>query len=292
MPVETIAQARSRACEHLPAIDVDVLLANCLGRNRAWLIAHADDTFNAELFQKFQGQIARRVQGEPVAYITGQHEFWSLSLAITPDVLDPRPDTEILVEAALKKMGPCFAGAIADMGTGSGAIALALASEHPTATVYATDINPAALQLANVNASNLGLTNLYFRQGHWFTAFAKEPKALKFDAIVSNPPYIADDDVALQSLTAEPRQALVSAENGLADINHLISQAPSFLKPGGWLMLEHGSTQASVIRQRLIDERYRQISTIPDLAGLDRVTIAQAPPIDVTNPAARRGTRP
>jgi release factor glutamine methyltransferase len=220
----------------------------------------------------FEAGITRLLAGEPLAYITGIREFWSLPLAVSAAVLIPRPETELLVERCLGLLpdAPCR---IADLGTGSGAIALALARERPAWRIVATDASPAALEVAAVNRKRLQLQNVELHLSHWCNALP----APDFDAILSNPPYIAAGDAALASLGHEPRGALVAAEQGFADLLEIAGQARSRLLRGGVLLLEHGSTQAPRLREALVAMGYDRVASLRDLAGHERITEAFSP---------------
>jgi len=255
------------------ALDAEILLAHVLQITRAQLYASAEQPVNSAQEKLFTALIARHVAGEPVAYIIGYREFWSLSIKVTADTLIPRPETEHVVECVLRKLPhdkPCK---VADLGTGSGAIALALASECPRWNLVATDKMPAALQVARQNATRLQLNNIQFYQGSWCEALGSE----LYDAIVSNPPYIDDqgqywrDNLNL----FEPRTALLAEEAGLADLHTIIRQAPQHLKPGGWLVLEHGYDQGNAVKQLLIQYGYNSVESQHDLANIARVVVAQ-----------------
>ena len=255
-------------------LDTELLLAEALGAGRALLIAHPQRELSSPQLQKFDDYLARRRRGEPIAYILGRREFWSLELSVNEAVLVPRPETELLVEAALAALAGFSDQSvrIADMGTGSGAIALAIASERADASVVAVDSSAAALAVARHNAVQLGIGNVSFVLSHWFDALGDT----NFDMVVSNPPYVANDDphLARGDLRFEPRQALVSGEDGLSDIRLLADQGRQFLRPGGKLLLEHGWQQGEAVRRILEERGYQAVRTLPDLAGLDRVTMA------------------
>lgn len=256
----------------IPRLDAELLIAAATGLSRALLLARDDDVPDREVVARVRERLARRAAGEPLAYIEGRREFWSLELAVSPDVLVPRPETELLVEATLERLD---AGVreVVDLGTGSGAIALALAHERPRWQVIGTDASAAALGVATANASRLGLANLRFLSGHWCAPL----EGLCFDAIVSNPPYIAVGDPALPALRFEPQHALVADDGGFSDLMTLVRQAPDCLKPGGWLLLEHGSTQAGRVATALTARGFQHVSTLADLAGHERVTLGQWP---------------
>ncbi|MEG1771327.1 MAG: peptide chain release factor N(5)-glutamine methyltransferase, partial [Comamonas sp.] len=236
----TLQQALHQAQQAgLSRIDAQLLLLHAVGRpdaGRAWLLTHDTDALTAEQQQAFDALTARRRAGEPVAYLTGRKEFYGLALQIDARVLDPRPDTETLVDWALEVLADWNAPRIVDLGTGSGAIALALQRERPDASVWAVDASADALAVAAGNAHSLGL-GVQFAQGSWLQALAPDQR---FDAIVTNPPYIAADDPHLAALTHEPLSALASGADGLDDIRAIIEQSPAHLAPGGWLLIEHG----------------------------------------------------
>jgi release factor glutamine methyltransferase len=251
--------------------EAELLLAHALRRPRAWLYAHADDTVPDVVLGPFDALIERRLLGEPIAQILGRQGFWSLDLRITPDVLIPRADTELLVERALAVLGQDASVRVADLGTGSGAIALAIASERPLAEMVATDASIAALDVARTNAEALGLASrMRLVHGDWFAAL----RGQRFDAIVSNPPYLADDDPHLQlgDLRFEPRAALVSGGEGLDAIRVIVRDAPAHLLPGGWLMLEHGWEQGEAVRALLATAGFADIATHRDIEARERVT--------------------
>lgn len=258
-------QPRSDSAE----LDARLLLAQALGVTLSRLYSDPQTTIDAVALDRFQHSVERRASGEPLAYITGHCGFWTLELAVNPAVLVPRPDTETLVEAALEllPLGDC---SIIDLGTGSGAIALALASERPAWHVTATDASPSALACAGANAERLLPGRVQFLHGHWFEPIA----ARRFDAIVSNPPYVAPGDHHLQApeLQHEPAGALVAADNGRADLAHISCLAPDHLNPGGWLLLEHGHDQGADVRELLQQHGFGTIGTRKDLGGNERVT--------------------
>jgi release factor glutamine methyltransferase len=256
----------------LPRLDAQLLLLHALGQdlhNRAWLMAHDTEEVSEAALQAVTTAVQRRLQGEPMAYITGHKEFFGLDLLVDARVLDPRPDTETLVDWALEVLPPqsAYAPRVLDLGTGSGAIALALKATRPELTVHATDFSIDALEVAHANAQRLGL-NVSFSQGAWFSALA--PDTPRFHAIVSNPPYIAAQDEHLAALTHEPLQALASGTDGLEDLRHLIANAQSHLLPGGWLLLEHGYDQALAVRALLHDAGFELVQSRQDLGGIER----------------------
>ncbi len=256
-----------------PRLDAELLLAEILGVGRGTLLARMDDALDAAQSARFEALIARRAAGEPLAYLTGHREFWSLKLAVTPDVLVPRPESELLVERALALLGPSPA-AVADLGTGSGAIALALARERPAWHIVATDRSAAALAVARANAARLGIGNVEFLPGEWCVPLAGR----RFALIVSNPPYIAADDPALAdpALRHEPALALSPGPTGLEALAAIAIQARAHLEPGGHLLLEHGAGQRAAVARQLVSLGYAHVRCHPDLAGLDRLTEARS----------------
>lgn len=253
-----------------PRLDAEVLLAHVLGTTRARLGSHPEAVVAPRHRERFCLLLERRVAGEPLAYLTGRREFWSLELTVTPAVLIPRPETELLVERALA-LGPAGAARVADLGTGSGAVALALASERPGWRVIATDVSQEALTVARANASALGLRGVEFRRGDWYAGLAAEA----LDLIASNPPYVAADDPAMLALAHEPRGALTPGTDALACLRTLAGGAPQHLRPGGWLLLEHGATQAAEVRAELVLAGLRHVRSHRDLAGHERITEGQ-----------------
>jgi len=254
-------------------IDAELLLAHVLNVSRAWLYAWPEHAPDARQREAFEQQVVARQRGEPVAYLTGHREFWSLDLEVTPAVLIPRPETELLVECALERIPRDRPMRVADLGTGSGAIALAIARERPLARVLATDASDAALDVARRNAARLGIDNATFAQGDWCAALTDG----RFDLIASNPPYIASADAHLETgdLRREPRMALVSGLDGLDAIRRIVADAPAHLAAEGWLLLEHGWDQAARIRALFESHAYADVSSIRDAAGHERVTLAR-----------------
>ena len=275
MPTTTIAQALARAqAQGLARIDAQMLLLHLLGRpvnDRAWLFRHDGDALAPHDGQRYTALCARRAGGEPVAYLTGQKEFWGLPLAVDARVLDPRPDTETLVAWALEVLQNQHAPRIADLGTGSGAIALALQHERRDASVLAVDASLDALAVARANAERLGLP-VRLQHGNWLASITGP-----FDAIVSNPPYIPAQDPHLAALTHEPLSALASGADGLADIRAIIAQAPRALAPGGWLLIEHGWDQAPAVQALLRAAGLAQVQGRNDLAGIARCSGGSMP---------------
>jgi release factor glutamine methyltransferase len=256
-------------------LDAELLLEYVTGRSRSSFLAHPERILPVKAGWSFQQLIKRRLAGEPVAYIRAQQEFWSLLFEVTPAVLIPRPETELVVERALTHLEPTAASRIADLGTGSGAIALAIASERPIAQVHATDLDSAALAVAARNGARLQITNVRWCQGGWLTPL----EGLTFDLIASNPPYIAehDPDLSPQVRQHEPRLALIAGRNGLEAIEQIIAQAPRHLANGGWLVLEHGWRQAPQVSELLVRHGFAHVRSHPDLAGRLRVTEAMQP---------------
>ena len=254
-------------------LDAEVLLASILEKTRSHLHAWPEKILPQESCEKFHQLVKRRVSGEPVAYLTGQREFWSLALAVSTDTLIPRPETETLVTLALEKIPADRCLHIADLGTGSGAVALAIATERPGCRIVATDMSAKALACATSNASRLGIENIRFMQGNWCDPLPREP----FDLILSNPPYIEEQDKHLQQgdVRFEPRSALAAGADGMDDLKRIIACAHPCLREGGWLLLEHGYNQADRVKKQLSTQGYREISSHCDDAGLDRVCMGR-----------------
>ncbi len=268
----TVAAALAWARGCLPEGEALPLLAACLQRPPGWLFAHGELPLAADEHARVQAWAARRVAGEPFAYISGRRGFWTLDLEVNAAVLIPREDTETLVQAALARLPAHAASALADLGTGSGAIALALAAERPTARVLATDASVAALDVARANALRLGLA-VEFRAGDWCAALGVE----RFDLIASNPPYLATDDPHQQQgdLRFEPVSALVSGADGLDALRALCRCAPAHLVAGGWLLLEHGWQQGVAVRGLLRDAGLREVQTLRDAGDRERVSLGR-----------------
>ncbi len=267
----------ARLCVDEARREAELLAEFALGADRAWLFAHAEDPVADAARDRFLDLLARRAGGEPLAYILGHVGFWTLDLEVTPDTLIPRPETELLVEAALARLPEGTAPRVADLGTGSGAIALALASERPQARVLATDASAAALDVARRNAARNEIGNVAFRQGDWLEPLAGE----RFDLIASNPPYVAlgDPHLAQGDLRFEPDAALASGADGLDALRTIARDAPAHLLPGGWLLLEHGLDQGEAVRGLLRDAGFHRIETLRDLEDRERVTLGCRAPV-------------
>ncbi len=250
--------------------DAQVLLAEVLGMTRGRVLSHPETACDAQQSARYLELVARRAAGEPLAYLVGRREFWSLELGVGPAVLVPRPETELLVERALAR-GPAGAARVADLGTGSGAVALALASERPQWHVVATDISAAALAVARNNAAALGLSRVEFRLGDWYAPLAGE----LFDLLVSNPPYVGAADPALALLRHEPRLALTPGCDAMASLRTLAAGAASHLALGGWLLVEHGAEQGAPVRDALVLAGFRHVRSHRDLGGHERMTEGQ-----------------
>lgn len=276
----SIAQALRQASEQLQAsdssqLDAEVLLAHTLGKPRSHLHAWPEAQLDPELLSRFEALVTQRVSGKPVAQLTGRREFWSLDLEVTEHTLIPRPDTELLVEQALAILPAGQSLRLLDAGTGSGAIALALAHERPHWQIFASDRSPSCLAVAQRNATRLGLGNIHFFTGDWCDAVADQ----SLDALISNPPYIAEQDphLAEGDVRFEPRNALTAGADGLDDLKYLAAAASRVLKPAGHILLEHGFDQANHVRNILKSNKLEEISSTCDLAGHERVSQAKKP---------------
>lgn len=266
-----LRQALAIASERLgERVDAEVLLTHVLGKPRSWLIAHADDVLDPRIDEAYAALVERRVGGEPVAYITGRRGFWTLELEVTPATLIPRPETELLVELALRRLPEDQPLRVVDLGTGSGAIALAIAHERPRMQVTATDASGDALTVAQRNAERFGIANIRFKQGDWLAPLTGQ----RFALIVSNPPYIeaGDPHLGQGDLRFEPVAALASGHDGLDAIRHIVDAAREHLNPDGWLLLEHGWNQGPAVSELLLAHGYRDVFTSSDLEGRDRVS--------------------
>jgi len=255
-----------------PDLDAELLLAHVFGTSRARLRSHAEEAAGQAQSERYIELIERRATGEPLAYVTGRKDFWSLRLAVTPAVLVPRPETELLVERALTLRLEEFGRAV-DLGTGSGAIALTLASERPGWQVTATDISAEALAIARANAETLDLRRVKFLRGSWFEPLVGQT----FDLIISNPPYVSSDDPAMRdpALRHEPYRALTPGRDAMASLREIIAAAPDYLEREGWLLLEHGADQAAEVAGALVARGLRHVRSHRDLAGHERMTEAQ-----------------
>ncbi|SFX44486.1 release factor glutamine methyltransferase [Pseudomonas sp. NFR02] len=255
-------------------LDVELLLAAALGKSRSYLHTWPEKIVSSEDALTFSGYLQRRRSGEPVAYILGQQGFWKLDLEVAPHTLIPRPETELLVEAALELL-PATPAQILDLGTGSGAIALALASERPAWQVTAVDRVLEAVALAERNRQRLHLTNATVLNSHWFSALQGQ----RFDLIISNPPYIADNDphLAAGDVRFEPASALVAGHDGLDDLRLITLESPDHLNDGGWLLLEHGYDQAQAVRELLLNQGFEGVHSRIDLGGHERITLGRRP---------------
>lgn len=277
----SVAQCLQRAREldsvsDSPRLDIELILCHLLQKNRTWLFTWSDKTLSAVEFEQFHTMFERRKAGEPIAHILGQREFWSLPLKVNNSTLIPRPDTELVIEVALELFAQdqtTQARNCLDLGTGTGAIALALASEKKHWQLLAVDFSAEAVALAQENRAHLSFTNVQVQQSDWF---AQIP-AQRFDLIVSNPPYIDPQDAHLEQgdVRFEPRSALIAGNKGMADIEHIIAQAPRYLTAGGYLLLEHGFDQGAAVRTLFSAQQFIQVQTRRDYGGNERVTLAQ-----------------
>jgi release factor glutamine methyltransferase len=260
-----------RVASH-PRHEAEILLAAALGCTRTFLLAHPEhQVLDCEATDRYESNVTRRALGEPVAYLLGEKEFWSLSLRVRPGVLVPRPETELVVELALTHLPSSGAATVLDLAAGSGAIALAVASERPQCRVIATDVSATAIDVARENAARLELDGrVEFRAGSWFAPVPDQA----FDLIMSNPPYIADDDSRVEPAVRrfEPPQALFAGPTGLEALREIVAGAPGHLVANGWLVLEHGDTQGSAVRRMFSAAGFEAIETHLDLAGRDRCT--------------------
>lgn len=275
----TLSVAAAIAQSGLVPLDAQVLLAHVLAKDRAWLVAHAGDALGVEDEAAFLALAKRRRDGEPVAYLTGVREFWGLPLSVTPAVLIPRPETESLVELALSRLPVDQELRVLDLGTGSGAIALALAHERPRASVLATDVSTEALAVAQENARRIGIANVDIAYADWLADLPAAWRETSFDLIASNPPYVAlhDPHLASGDVRFEPVAALVSGGDGLAAIRRIVGSARAHLAPGGTLVVEHGFDQSDRVRELFAAAGFAEIVAVRDLAGMPRVVAGRNP---------------
>lgn len=262
------AQAQLAPASDSPRFDAELLLGHVLGLSRGQIFTRLREPLSATDHAEFQKLVQRRARREPVAYLTGEKGFWTLNLKVGPAVLVPRPETELLVEWSLELLNGARMPRLLDLGTGSGALALALASERPDAQVHASDLSHDALRLARENAQTLGLTRVHFRNGCWLQPWSGE----RFDLIVANPPYIAHGDPHLDALRHEPLMALTEGGDGLNALREIVAEAPAHLLPQGWLLVEHGYDQGEAVRALFAAAGFAEIATRRDLGGQDRTT--------------------
>ena len=263
-----------RAYSSTARLDAEILLAFCLAKPRSYLYTWPEKTLSAQQQTTFDTLLKKRQDNYPVAYMTGYQEFWSLNLKVTPDVLIPRADTELLVEVALDKISNIQNPSILELGTGSGAIALALASERPDANITATDLSEKALAVAEINRKRYGFDNVEFLLSNWFNSIPKST----YDIIVSNPPYIDPTDNHLAgSIRHEPIQALTAKSKGLGDLTQIANGAMPYLKKTGWIILEHGYDQGKTVSELLKKAAYTEINCLSDLSGNDRINLGAKP---------------
>ena len=269
---ETICDALAAARGRIPAGEARLFLREILGCTAAQISAYPERKLSADQAQRFAAMLERRAVGEPVAYLLGEREFYGRSFRVTPAVLIPRPETELIVELVLARLAPGAAPYILDLGTGSGALAVTLALELPAAQVTAVDVSVAALAVARANGAALG-AQVRFIESNWFSALDATP----FDFIVSNPPYIAAGDPHLGQgdVRFEPPSALASGPVGMDDLGRIAAAAPGFLAPGGWLMMEHGYDQAALVRDLLVAQGFVDVESAVDLAGIERVSFGR-----------------
>lgn len=265
------ATERLTAVSDSARLDAELLLARAIDMPRSYLFAHPEEVLDELAVARFQAAFERRLAGEPMAYITGVREFWSLQLMVTPATLVPRPETELLVDLALREIPRRAEWAILDLGTGSGAIAIAIAKERPLSRVTATDISAAALDVARQNARQLEIPNIEFLEGDWTGPVSGR----RFNVIVSNPPYVRANDAALDALHREPRNALAAGDDGLDAIRILARDCGALLEPGGVLLIEHGAEQRDAVAEVLCEHGWTGVRCHDDYAGLPRITVAR-----------------
>lgn len=253
-------------------LDAEILLSHFLGKQRSYLYAWPEVELSALVLNEYRDALAKRKTDYPVAYIIGHQEFWSLNLEVSPDVLIPRADTELLVETALGKLEPLTSPKILELGTGSGAISLAIASERPDCLITATDYSHEALNIATKNQQHLNLSNITFLHSDWYQSITET----NFDLIVSNPPYIDPEDPhMITGIRHEPHQALCASNMGMADLEKIIEEGRNYLTPSGWMLLEHGYNQKKPVSELLTQAGFGAVDCIKDLAGNDRVSLGQ-----------------
>ena len=273
-----LATARERlaGASESPGLDAELLLVRVLKSDRTSLYANPEQLVSPDAVHQYLGMVDSRREGQPVAQLVGSRAFWTFDLEVTSDTLVPRPETELLVERSLVRMRDQDNPRVLDLGTGSGAVAMAMASERGDAVVTATDVNPQAIDVARRNAAREGLDRIRFETGDWYEAL-EEPE--QFHLVVSNPPYVSESEIeqAGPELRFEPRAALVAGADGLEDIQRVVADAPNYLLPGGWLILEHGTSQGESVRQLLTVAGFNVIMTSRDLAGHERVTEGRFP---------------
>jgi release factor glutamine methyltransferase len=265
------AATRLESASDSPRLDAEALLSHVTGKSRAYFRTWPERALSSEETEAFLALLEQRAQGQPIAYLLGKREFWSREFVVTQEALIPRPETELLVELALARIAPGQPAQIADLGTGTGALAITLGLELPLAQITAVDISPQALAIAQRNAARLGAANIRFLQGDWLQMLAPRPN---FDLIVSNPPYIASGDPHLEQgdVRFEPRLALVSGVEGLDAIRQIVQASPQYLQAGGWLLLEHGYDQAEAARRLLREAGLQAVESHRDLAGCERAS--------------------
>ena len=266
---------RLGAVSDSPRLDAELLVGRAIDMPRAYLIAHAEDVPDDDALARLEASVERRLAGEPMAYITGTREFWSMELVVSPATLVPRPETELVVEHALRQMPRRSSWRVLDLGTGSGAIALAIARERPQADVVGVDISADAIAVAEINARELKVANVRFEIGDWTAPVADEI----FDLVVANPPYVRDDDEALTRLASEPRAALAAGRDGLDALRIIAATCGGVIADDGLLVLEHGAEQEHEVADLLAAHGWRDVSCHRDYAGLARVSTARAPAI-------------
>lgn len=265
------ASIRLDARSESPRLDAELLLARAIDTDRSYVLAHPEVELDPDARARFDGAITKRAGGMPMAYITGIREFWSMELVVTPATLVPRPETELLVEHAIGCVPRRRSSEVLDLGTGSGAVALAIARERPLANVVASDSSAEALCVAAENVRRQDVANVEFREGDW----CEPVRNMRFDVIAANPPYVAEDDPALEALRFEPRAALVAGRDGLDAIRRLVVDCPEIANADAALLIEHGATQADAVAALFADAGWCDIRTIRDLAGLPRVTLGR-----------------